>query len=165
MHIIATAAPAAMTTPITASFEAVSETLATVIAAIGGSSTTRGRTKGGVGWPTTGTRGDSGVPGTGGDDGSGGWPGGGIGGPMIVGLRVKAKAEESTPRLLARASGRLVCALTAVCASAEEAEPSFTTVTDASTLSSVLVVLISELETPRSFATAAESTVGAASET
>jgi len=166
INMTTTAAPPAMTTPIAVALEAVSETF-TVSAADGLSSTISGRAEGSDGWPRAGTRGGGGVPDTwtGGDDGSGGWPGGGIGGPMIVGLTVKANAEESTPRLLARASGRLVCVLTAVWASAEEAEPSLTTVTEASTLSSVLVVLISELDTPRSFATAAESTVGAASET
>ena len=74
-------------------------------------------------------------------------------------------AEGSTPRLLARASGIAESVLTADCASVEEAEPTLVTVTDASTLSSVLVVLMSEAGTPRSVATATASTVGAARET
>jgi len=84
---------------------------------------------------------------------------------MMVGASVKVNAEASTPRLLARESGIADCVLTADCASVEEAVPSLTTVTEASTLSSVLVVLMSDAETPRSVATAATSTVGAASET
>jgi len=111
-----------------------------------------------------GIRGGGGLS-TGGDNGSGGCVGGGIGGPIIVGVAVKVNAVESTPRLLARAVGSADCVLTAACASVEEAEPSLTTVTEASTLSSVLVVLMSEAEMPRSVATAAVSTVGAASET
>ena len=77
---------------------------------------------------------------------------------------MKANADELTPRLLASELGRLACSFTAARASLEEDEPSLTTVTVASTLSSVLVALTSELETPRSAATAAVLMLGAASE-
>lgn len=102
--------------------------------------------------------------GGGGDEGDG-ESGGGIGGPMTVGLSTKLKSVAGTPRLVASALGSDVSVLTVLVASELPTDPVFTTVTEASTLSSVLVVLISELEIPSSNATALASTVGAARDT
>ena len=63
-----------------------------------------------------------------------------MGGPTMLGFTVKLNSEASTPRLPASASMSPVCALITSCAACELAEPWLTTVTAASTLSSVLVV-------------------------
>ena len=83
---------------------------------------------------------------------------------MTVGGTAKLKAEASTPRALARASGSAFAVLSADCASPEVADPRLVTVTEASTLERVLLVLSSESETPSKLASADESTVGAASD-
>ena len=105
-----------------------------------------------------------GCDGLGGGGVGGGEVGGGSGGPMTLGASTKLKASELTLSVLARASGRAFCVLSADCAVSELAEPSVVTVTEASTLSSVLVVLISDESTPRLVASAEVSTDGAVSE-
>lgn len=96
----------------------------------------------------------------------GGALGGGIGGPTTVGLCTKVTCAASSPKLLASAAGMPTCAARAACASSELAEPWLMTVTDASTLCTLLLVaIVVLLGNPRSATTAAESTFGAARET